>query len=148
MLPYKNDTYKASWCLTASSNILSSSCCYGKSTTRWLQKGLIWEWVFPSLVSGWKPQLKCFMRQSSKLMNQYMIRLHYLAEPCQFGNLHDEMLRDCLVLGSRDKGARARIVNPIWVLLLHSYAVWHLFGPRKISVPQFYKASQVWKMIS
>ena len=38
-----------------------------------------------------------------------MIRLHHLAGSCNFGNLHDEMIRDRLVLGCRDKGARARL---------------------------------------
>ena len=38
-----------------------------------------------------------------------MIRLRHLAGSCNFGNLHDEMIRDRLVLGCRDKGARARL---------------------------------------
>ena len=38
-----------------------------------------------------------------------MIRLRHLAESCKFGALHDEMVRDRLVLGCRDKGAKARL---------------------------------------
>jgi len=41
--------------------------------------------------------------------DQYIIRLRHLAENCKFGALHDEMLHDCLVLGCRDEGARARL---------------------------------------
>jgi len=48
-------------------------------------------------------------QQTNKSVDQYMIRLRHLAGPCNFGSLHDEMLRDCLVLGCRDKGARARL---------------------------------------
>jgi len=32
-----------------------------------------------------------------------------LAESCNFGTLHEEMLRDSLVLGCRDKGTKARL---------------------------------------
>ena len=38
-----------------------------------------------------------------------MISLQHLASSCSFGNLHDEMLRDCLVLGCRDEGAQTRL---------------------------------------
>ena len=48
-------------------------------------------------------------QQATKTVDQYMIRLCHLAEPCNFGTLRNEMLRDRLVLGSRDKGARARL---------------------------------------
>ena len=48
-------------------------------------------------------------QQVNETADQYMIRLRQLAEPCKFGTLHDEMLRDRLVLGSRDKGARTRL---------------------------------------
>jgi len=36
-------------------------------------------------------------------------RHRHLAGSCNFGNLHDEMIRDHLVLGCRNKGARARL---------------------------------------
>ena len=48
-------------------------------------------------------------QQPNETVDQYMIRLRHLASSCNFGNLHDEMLRDRLVLGCRDKGARARL---------------------------------------
>jgi len=48
-------------------------------------------------------------QQPNETIDQYMIRLRHLAESCKFGALHEEMLRDRLVLGCRDKGARARL---------------------------------------
>ena len=48
-------------------------------------------------------------QQPNETVDQYMIRLRHLAGSCNFGNIHDEMLRDRLVLGCRDKGARARL---------------------------------------
>ena len=48
-------------------------------------------------------------QQCNETVDQFMIRLRHLAETCKFGALHDEMLRDRLVLGCRDKGARARL---------------------------------------
>lgn len=48
-------------------------------------------------------------QQGNETIDQYIIRLRHLAENCKFGALHDEMLRDRLVLGCRDKGARARL---------------------------------------
>ena len=48
-------------------------------------------------------------QQTNQTADQYMIRLRHLAEPFKFRALHDEMLRDHLVLGSRDKGARAHL---------------------------------------
>ena len=48
-------------------------------------------------------------QQPNETVHQYMIRLRHLAGSCNFGNLHDEMIRDRLVLGCRDKGARARL---------------------------------------
>ena len=48
-------------------------------------------------------------QQPNENVDQYMIHLRHLAGPCNFGTLHDEMLRDRLVLGCRDKGARARL---------------------------------------
>ena len=46
-------------------------------------------------------------QQQNEIVDQYIIYLRHLAETCKFGVLHDEMLRDCLVLGCRDKCARA-----------------------------------------
>ena len=48
-------------------------------------------------------------QQRNETVDQYIIRLRHLAESCKFGALHDEMLRDRLVLGCRDKGAKARL---------------------------------------
>ena len=39
----------------------------------------------------------------------HLIKLRRLAEPCQFGNLEDEMVRDRLVLGCKDSAARTRL---------------------------------------
>jgi len=47
-------------------------------------------------------------QQQNETVDQYIIRLQHLASNCKFGTLHDE-LRDRLVLGCRDKGARARL---------------------------------------
>lgn len=48
-------------------------------------------------------------QQPNETIDQYIIRLRRLAETCNFQGLHDEMLRDRLVLGCRDKAARARL---------------------------------------
>jgi len=45
----------------------------------------------------------------NEMIDQYIIRLRRLAETCNFQGLHDEMVRDRLVLGCRDKAARARL---------------------------------------
>ena len=57
---------------------------------------------------------ECFLfhaaeQQPNETVDQYIIRLRHLAETCNFQGLHDEMLRDRLVLGSRDKAARPRL---------------------------------------
>ena len=41
-------------------------------------------------------------------IEQFVIKLRQLAEPCQFGILEDEMVRDRLVLGCKDSTARTR----------------------------------------
>ena len=46
-------------------------------------------------------------QQANKTVYKYMICLCHLAEPCNFDTLHDEMVRDQLVLGSQDKGTQA-----------------------------------------
>ena len=48
-------------------------------------------------------------QQPTESVDQYVLRLRHLAEPCKFDALHDEMFRDRLVLGSRVKAARARL---------------------------------------
>ena len=48
-------------------------------------------------------------QQRSETVDQYIIRLRRLAETCNFRGLHDEMLRDRLVLGCKDKAAQARL---------------------------------------
>jgi len=45
-------------------------------------------------------------QQPSETVDQYLLCLRHLAESCKFAALHDEMLCDRLVLGSRDKAAR------------------------------------------
>ena len=44
-------------------------------------------------------------QQPNETVDQYIIRLRRLAETCNFQTLHDEMLRDRLVLGFKDKAA-------------------------------------------
>ena len=48
-------------------------------------------------------------QQLNETVDQYIIRLRRLAETCNLQNLHDEMLRDRLVLGCKDKAAQARL---------------------------------------
>ena len=48
-------------------------------------------------------------KQAHETIDQYLIKLRRLAEPCQFGNLEDEMVRDRLLLGCKDSAARARL---------------------------------------
>ena len=47
--------------------------------------------------------------QPNETVDQYNIRLQRLAETCDFKNVHDEMIRDRLVLGCKDKAVRARL---------------------------------------
>ena len=48
-------------------------------------------------------------QQPNETMDQYIVRLRCLAEACNFRGLHNEMLRDRLILGSKDKAAQARL---------------------------------------
>lgn len=48
-------------------------------------------------------------QQPSETIYQYMLRQRHLAESCKFAALHDEMVRNQLVLGCKDKAARARL---------------------------------------
>ena len=48
-------------------------------------------------------------QQPSETVHQYIMRLRRLAETCNFQGLHDEMIRDHLVLGCKDKAAQARL---------------------------------------
>ena len=48
-------------------------------------------------------------QQSNEMIDQYVLQLRRLAEPYKFEGFHDDMLRDRLVLGARDKSARARL---------------------------------------
>ena len=46
-------------------------------------------------------------QQPNKNVDQYISHLWHLAKSCKFGVLHNEMVRDRLILGCRDKGAAA-----------------------------------------
>ena len=48
-------------------------------------------------------------QQPNETGDQYIIRLRRLAETCDFKDVHDKMIRDRLVLGCKDKAARARL---------------------------------------
>ena len=48
-------------------------------------------------------------QQAHETIDQYLIKLRQLAEPCQCGALADEMVRDRLVLGCKDSAARTRL---------------------------------------
>ena len=48
-------------------------------------------------------------QQPNKNVDQYISHLRHLAESCKLRVLHNEMVCDCLVLGYRDKGAKARL---------------------------------------
>ena len=48
-------------------------------------------------------------QQAHETIDQFLIKLRQLAEPCRFGTLEDEMVRDRLVLGCKDSAARTRL---------------------------------------
>ena len=48
-------------------------------------------------------------QQVHETIDQFLIKLRQLAEPCNFGTLEDEMVRDRPVLGCRDSAARTRL---------------------------------------
>ena len=48
-------------------------------------------------------------QQAHETIDQFVIKLRQLAEPCKFGALEDEMVRDRLVLGCKDSAARTRL---------------------------------------
>ena len=48
-------------------------------------------------------------QQPNESVDQFVICLKRLAESCAFSVLHDEMIRDHLVLGTQDRSARARL---------------------------------------
>ena len=48
-------------------------------------------------------------QQVHETIDQFVIKLRQLAEPCKFGALEDEMVRDRLLLGYKDSAARTRL---------------------------------------
>ena len=48
-------------------------------------------------------------QQAHETIDQFVIKLRQLVEPCKFGALEDEMVRDRLVLGCKDSAARTRL---------------------------------------
>ena len=52
-----------------------------------------------------------FHSAEQQSMDQFVIHLKQLAESCAFTTFHDEMLQDCLVLGSHDHRARTRLFH-------------------------------------
>ena len=49
------------------------------------------------------------VQQPNELVDQYIIRSQRLAEMCNFKNAHDDMIRERLLIGCKDKAARARL---------------------------------------
>ena len=45
----------------------------------------------------------------AETIDEYVHRLRSLAEPCKFGELEDELVRDMLVIGTKDKASRGKI---------------------------------------
>ncbi len=50
-------------------------------------------------------------QESSEGIDQYVTKLRQLSESCEFGTSHDELIRDRIVLGTKDSGARARMLR-------------------------------------
>ena len=48
-------------------------------------------------------------QQQNESVDQYVVRLRQLGKACKFGALEEEMIRDRLVLGCKDKQAQARL---------------------------------------
>ncbi|ESP03458.1 hypothetical protein LOTGIDRAFT_137350, partial [Lottia gigantea] len=43
-------------------------------------------------------------------VDEYIIKLQHLASTCEFGTLHDDLIRDRLVLGTKNSAARPRML--------------------------------------
>ena len=47
--------------------------------------------------------------QEGESSEQYIVALYHLAESCEYAGLKDKMIRDCLVVGIRDKSLAERL---------------------------------------
>ena len=50
-------------------------------------------------------------QQPNEILDSYVARLRALSDSCDYGTLQNDMIRDRLVLGTRDNGARARMLR-------------------------------------
>lgn len=57
---------------------------------------------------------------NDETVDQYVHRLRHLASTCEFNALHDDLIRDRLVLGVKDGGARARMLRESKLTLKHA----------------------------
>ena len=53
----------------------------------------------------------CAVQLDSETVDDFILRLRNLASTCQYGALHDELLRDRIVVGVNDNGARSRLLR-------------------------------------
>ena len=49
--------------------------------------------------------------QKEESVDEFVVRLRQLAEPCEFGDLKDSLIRDRLVIGTTDSSSRDRLVK-------------------------------------
>ena len=50
-------------------------------------------------------------QMSNESFDDYLCRLRELAKTCEFGDIMDEMIRDRIVLGTKDQSVRGRLLK-------------------------------------
>ena len=49
-----------------------------------------------------RARFKRRIQQPGELVNQFITEIHKLAESCNFGEMKEELIHDCLIVGIRD----------------------------------------------
>ena len=50
-------------------------------------------------------------QEANEIFDSYLVSLRRLASSCEFAQLEEELIRDRIVLGTKDGGVRARMLR-------------------------------------
>ena len=51
------------------------------------------------------------VQKPGETIDEYVVRLHQMADSCEFGTLKDSLIRDRIVIGTTDEGGRERLLR-------------------------------------